>query len=456
MSDFELVKQMPFSLEAEQALLGAIIIDASLLNDVVMLRADDFYLEQHKLIFSAIKELFAENKCIDIVTLINRLKSSEANADFDVPKYIKLICDLGASCANVSEYETIIKEKSTLRLLINATKDISERAYSQETEANKALDYAEQRIYDIAGDNINNGFTHIKDILRSNFETFQFIQQNPDAISGVKTCFSELDNYFVSLGEGDLVIVGARPGVGKTTFCLNIAANVGKHYRDGEVAIFSLEMSKESLVNRVLASEATIDNYTIKKATFTNEEWDALANASSDLSKTQIVIDDTSNISTSEMKAKLRRLKNCKIVIIDYLQLITSERFQDNKVLQVADITRSLKLLAKDMKIPIILCSQLSRPPKNVKEKRPLLSDLRDSGAIEQDADIVMLLYRDDYYDNTQNTDKSNASPDKNEHPEIECIIAKNRHGATGTAKFAWHGQYFKFIPIEENLNAPK
>ncbi len=450
MADIDIIKQMPYSLEAEQALLGAIIIDAELINEAVGLKSDDFYVDQHKVIFDGLKELYTLNKNIDIVTLINQINSSSREKDFDTAKYIKTLCDLGVACTNISDYVKIIKDKSLLRSLIGASRNISDRAFTESGEAKRVVEYAEQQIYDLAGENINNGFVPINEILVENFREFQRIKNNPDQVDGVKTGFSQLDNYFVSLGAGDLVIVGARPGVGKTTFCMNIATNVAKAYTDGEVAIFSLEMPKEQLVNRMLSAEANIDNYTIRRAAFNDAEWETMVFTSSNLSRTKIMIDDTPSTTTTEMKSKLRRLKNPKIVIIDYLQLIECEKFADNKVLQVAEITRSLKLMAKEMKIPIILCSQLSRPQKNVKEKRPMLSDLRDSGAIEQDADIVMLLYREDYYDNSGNADK-----DPNMQQEIECIIAKNRHGATGTAKFAWHGQYFKYVAIEEGYDEP-
>ena len=422
MPDIDIIKQMPYSLEAEQALLGAIIIDPALLNEAVTLRADDFYIEHHKLIYNALKDLFSLNKNIDIVTLINYINNSPKDSDFDNARYIKTLCELGAACTNITDYIEIIKDKALLRSLIDASRNISDKAFNDGGDAKRVVEYAEQQIYDLAGDNINNGFVKIDEIIVDNYKDFQRIMQNPDQVEGVKTGYSELDNYFVSLGAGDLVIVGARPGVGKTTFCMNIAANIGKAYKDGDVAIFSLEMSKESLVNRMLSAEANVDNYTIRRASFSTPEWEAITMACSTLSNTRIYIDDTPSTTTTDMKAKLRRLDNPKIVIIDYLQL----------------------------KIPIILCSQLSRPNKNVKEKRPMLSDLRDSGAIEQDADIVMLLYRDDYYDNSGNADQ-----DPTKQQEIECIIGKNRHGATGTVKFAWHGQYFKYVAIEEGHDEP-
>ena len=450
MPDIDIIKQMPYSLEAEQALLGAIIIDPALLNEAVTLRADDFYIEHHKLIYNALKDLFSLNKNIDIVTLINYINNSPKDSDFDNARYIKTLCELGAACTNITDYIEIIKDKALLRSLIDASRNISDKAFNDGGDAKRVVEYAEQQIYDLAGDNINNGFVKIDEIIVDNYKEFQRIMQNPDQAEGVKTGYSELDNYFVSLGAGDLVIVGARPGVGKTTFCMNIAANIGKAYKDGDVAIFSLEMSKESLVNRMLSAEANVDNYTIRRASFSTPEWEAITMACSTLSNTRIYIDDTPSTTTTDMKAKLRRLDNPKIVIIDYLQLIECDKYSDNKVLQVAEITRSLKLIAKEMKIPIILCSQLSRPNKNVKEKRPMLSDLRDSGAIEQDADIVMLLYRDDYYDNSGNADQ-----DPTKQQEIECIIGKNRHGATGTVKFAWHGQYFKYVAIEEGHDEP-
>ncbi len=443
MAEFDNIKQMPHSLQAEQALLGAIIIDQSNLIKTDSLKPDQFYIESHKIIYAAIKDLFAKSRTIDFVTLIDAIKQNSGIADFDVAKYLKTICDIAAENTNVTEYARIIEEKSTLRDLINAARDISEKAFSESGDVRSIVDYAERTILGVADERYRTGLTHISETLKENYNYYQYLSAHPGEELGVRTGFGDLDNIFVGLGEGDLVLIGARPGVGKTTFALNIALGMGKLYPKKEIAIFSLEMSKQQLVNRLISCEAVIDNYTVRKATFTDAQWGDVAMACSTLSATGIYIDDTSDISITEIKSKVRRLKNVGLIIIDYLQLMQSDTHKDNRVLEVADITRALKLLAKEMKIPVMLCSQLSRPPKGVKEKRPVLSDLRDSGAIEQDADIVMMLFREDY----DTGDESSTAPA--EQQIIECIVGKNRHGQTGTVKFAWHGHYFKFVPID-------
>ncbi len=448
MSELDSIRQLPHSLQAEQAVLGAIIIDPEKLVEAAELSADHFYPETHKTIFKAIKNLFAESRTIDVVTLIDEIKKAFGDTDFDAAKYIKIICDVAVENTNIGEYIRIIKEKATLRALIGASRDISEKAYSESGDVRSLVDYSERRIFEVADERYRTGLTHISETIKENYDKFQTLAGNPDIYEGIKTGFSELDEYFVSLGEGDLVLIGARPGVGKTTFALNLALNVGIKYPEKEIAIFSLEMTKEQLVNRLISCQALIDNYTIKKASFTSEQWGTLADACSKISETQIYLDDTSEITVTEMKSKVRRLKNVGLIIIDYLGLMQSESHKDNRVLEVADLTRSLKLMAKEMKIPIILVSQLSRPAKGLKEKRPTLSDLRDSGAIEQDADIVMLLYRDDY-----DTGEEQKNEPKSEQQIVECIIGKNRHGQTGTVKFAWYGQYFKYVQLEEKYD---
>lgn len=443
MAELDIIKQMPHSLQAEQALLGAIIIDQSNFLKTETLRPEHFYIESHRVIYSAVKDLFVKSRSIDFITLIEAIKENSGITDFDVAKYIKTICDVAAENTNVTEYVRIIQEKSTLRDLINASRDISDMAFSGNGDVRAVVDYAEQTIFNVADDRYRTGLTHISETLKENYNYYQYLAAHPGEDLGVRTGFRDLDNIFVGLGEGDLVLIGARPGVGKTSFALNIALSMGKIYPKKEIAVFSLEMSKQQLVHRLISCEALIDNYTVRKATFTDEQWGEVAMACSTLSATGIYIDDTSDISITEIKSKIRRLKNVGMIVIDYLQLMQSETHKDNRVLEVADITRALKLLAKEMKIPVLLCSQLSRPPKGAKEKRPVLSDLRDSGAIEQDADIVMMLFREDY----DTGDSNNSVP--SDQQIIECIVGKNRHGQTGTVKFAWHGHYFKFVPIE-------
>ena len=329
--------------------------------------------------------------------------------------------------------------------LIEALRELSEEAYSEVGGADAIIAEAERRIFSIAENKFDLSFDRIRDVLRDNLSLLEQLSENPDLLSGVKTQFEGLDRVLVGLGKGDLVLVGARPGMGKTSFVMNIAANFAKATKE-KVAVFSLEMSSEQLVNRMLASEALIDNNALRTGKMSTEEWKRIAAAASLLSETQIYIDDTPGINVNMMKAKLRRLKDVKLVIIDYLQLMQSERHTDNRVQEVAEMTRALKLLAKEFACPIILCSQLSRSNEARSDKRPMLSDLRDSGAIEQDADIVIFLYRNDYYSKEEDAASGEAIV-------AECLVAKNRHGPTGTVNLIWQGKNFRFYTPEEKYD---
>lgn len=446
MNELEGIRQMPHSLQAEQAVLGALIIDPTKLADVSELTTEDLYPDTHKIIFSAIKSLYAQSRGIDVVTLIDEIKRAFGDTDFDAAKYIKTIIDVAVENTNLAEHVRIIIEKAILRKLIEASREISDKAFSESGDVKRLVQFSEDIVFRIADERFHTELTPIADTINENYRRYEYLSRNPDAYEGVKTGYSELDRYFVSLGEGDLVLIGARPGVGKTTFALNLALNIGLKYPEKEIAIFSLEMSKEQLVNRLVSCQALIDNYTVKKASFTGDQWGELADACSKLSKTRIYLDDTTSITVTDIMSKVRRLKNPGMIIIDYLQLMQGESHKENRVLEVGDITRSLKILAKDLKVPVLLVSQLSRPPKNVKEKRPQLQDLRDSGSIEQDADIVMLLYREGYDSPEAEKEKTNSSA----QITVECKIAKNRHGDTGTVNFAWYGPYFKYVQIDE------
>ena len=447
MNELEGLRQLPHSLQAEQAVLGGVILDPEKLSELAGITSEDFYPESHKVIFTAIKNLYAQSRGIDIVTLVDEIKKAFGDADFDAAKYIKIICDVAYENTNLAEYVRIISEKAVLRKLIEASKLISEKAYSEAGEVKQIVQFSEELVFRIADERYHTELTPIADTIKENYRHYEFLARNPDAYGGVKTGFSELDRYFVSLGEGDLVLVGARPGMGKTAFALNLALNMAFKYPDKDIAIFSLEMSKEQLVNRMISCQALIDNYTVKKAAFSDDQWGDLANACSQLSGTRIYLDDTTSITVTDIVTKVRRLANPGIIIIDYLQLMQGETHKENRVLEIGDITRTLKILAKDLKVPVLLLSQLSRPPKNIKEKRPQLQDLRDSGSIEQDADIVMMLYREGYDNNDSQKKQPEGDSGQN---TIECIIGKNRHGNTGTVKFAWYGPFFKYVQLDE------
>jgi len=435
-----LIRQMPVSIEAEQALLGSIIVNPEAFDKIGgMISTEDFYLEEHKHIFAALLSMYAKNKTIDVVTLVNALVENGDRDEAGGVQYITLIAESVPSAANVKDYARIVKDKSTLRRLINVCDEINNDAYS-ENDVRTVVDSAEQKIFDISHNNETKEFRHIRDVLRNVYRDLETLSENKGAVSGAKTGFSGLDHMLVQMGKGDLVILGARPGMGKTSFALNIATNVAKQAKKS-VAIFSLEMSAEQLVTRLLSGEALVDNMKLRSGELSDDEWQRLAHASSQLSETRILIDDTSDITVSGMKSKLRRVKDRGLVVVDYLGLMQSELKRDNRVQEVTEISRNLKLMAKELNVPVICCAQLNRGAESRQGNRPMLSDLRDSGAIEQDADIVLFLYRDEYYNKDKDAPQSVA----------EVIISKNRHGSTGTVNMGWLGRYTKFVTLDEN-----
>ena len=444
----QLTKKLPFSLIAEQSLLGAILVDPDCLNDIAdMVSATDFYLTEHTHIYTAMQELFGASKEIDIVTLIDMLVTKGIYSKSGGQDYIKTLAQTVPNALNVKDYANIIKQKSLLRQLIDVCSDISDTAYSEEGEAGSIIDYAESRIFDIAQGRDTKNFRHIRDVIRDVYKNLHTMATDGESAQGTKTGFSGLDTVLAGMGNSDLVLVGARPGMGKTSFALNIATNVAMQTKK-KVCIFSLEMSAEQLVTRVISSEAMVDSYALRTGKLDKKQWDDIAAATSNLAGCDILIDDTSGITVTGMKAKLRRVTNLGLVVIDYLGLMQSDnrRSDGNRVNEVADISRALKIMAKELNVPIICCAQLSRGPESRTDKRPILSDLRDSGAIEQDADTVIFLYRDEYY----KTD--GGSQDEGNIAEV--IIAKNRHGSTGNVKMGWIGRYTKFRTLAKDQEA--
>ena len=434
-------RKLPFSLEAEQAVIGSVLISPASLDKITgIITFEDFYIEEHGLIYSAMQGMYLKSKNIDNVTLVDELVAQGAYSDAQTAKnYLYLIVESVPVASNVVDYANIVRDKSILRSLITSCENIIEAAYTEEGEVNRLLEKAESDIYRIAEQHENKSFVHIRDSIVSVYANLQELINNREEVEGVKTGFSDLDKVIVGMGKSDLILVGARPGMGKTAFALNVASAVAKKSKKA-VCIFSLEMSAEQLTMRLLSSEALIDSYKMRAGEL-DGEWDKLAQASSTLSECNILIDDTSGQTVAGIMSKLRRIKNLGLVVIDYLGLMQSEHHNDNRVQEVSEISRNLKLLAKEFEVPVVCCAQLSRGPESRTDKRPMLSDLRDSGAIEQDADVVMFLYRDEYY--KESDDAQSVA---------EIIIAKNRHGSTGKVKVGWSGKYTRFMSLENDI----
>lgn len=447
MLEDELTRKLPFSLPAEQSLLGAILIDPESLTQVAAdVNSTDFYLRDHQQIYLAMQELFLGNREIDVVTLIDKLVQDGVYDKSGGEDYIRTLTEAVPDAMNIKDYARIVKEKSVLRQLIAAGGEITEKAYSEQESVTNILDEAQGLIFDIAQGRDTKNFRHIREVMQDVYEHLKELRVNPEASQGTPTGFSGLDGVLAGMGRSDLILIGARPGMGKTSFALNIATNVAKQTKK-KVCIFSLEMSAEQLVTRILSSEAQVSSINLRTGQLSEKDWENLAHASSELSGCDILIDDTSDINVTAMKAKLRRIKDLGLVVIDYLGLMQGTRHQDNRVQEVADISRALKIMAKELMVPVLCCSQLSRGSEKRTDNRPQLSDLRDSGAIEQDADVVLLLYREDYYKKQEAAAQQTSS--------VEVIIAKNRHGETKTVEMGWNGQYTKFISTDFSHGEP-
>lgn len=443
-----LSRKMPCSLSAERALLGSILIDPNSINEVAAtIGADDFYVQEHRQIYLAMRELFDASQEIDPVTLIDTLVHKGVYEKSGGESYIRSLLDVTPSAMNIADYARIVKEESTRRRIIDVCSEISDLTYGEQEGVAQVLDLAQSRFTEIAQGRDSRTFRHIRDVLRDLMENLHKLQTDRTAAMGTPTGFSGVDKLLVGMGDSDLILVGARPGMGKTAFALNVATNVA--FSSGKkVCLFSLEMSAEQLASRMIASEALVDSYSLRSGQIQPEDWKKIADAAMRLSNTDLLIDDTSGITVTAMKAKLRRVENLGLVVIDYLGLMESEQHYDNRALEVSVISRGLKLMAKELRVPILCCAQLSRGPEGRTDKRPQLSDLRDSGAIEQDADVVMFLYRDEYYNTSRD-------PDQKEGNIAEVIIQKNRHGSTGNVKMAWLGTYTKFRTIDTDREEP-
>ncbi|MEG0614982.1 MAG: replicative DNA helicase [Oscillospiraceae bacterium] len=429
-------RELPFNLEAEQTVLGALLIEPETISTVMAyIKPDSFYNEKHRELFSIIVRMFSSGISADIITVLNE---AVGQGVFESPaagkSYLASIMENVPSVSNIESYCKIVEEKYYIRSLVLAAREIIDFASDGSEEATVLLDNAEQKIYDIRRGKAVEGLTKIDEIIVDAYDRLQKITgPDRDKYLGAKSGFTDLDAVITGLNKSDLLLIAARPGMGKTAFALNIATNVCQK-SDKQVAVFSLEMSKEQLATRMLSSESCVDSRNLKTGKITTADWEKLASGADTLSRLSLYLDDTAGITIPQMKAKLRRLPNVGLVIIDYLQLMSSGRKIDNRVTEISEITRQLKLMAKEMDVPVITLSQLSRGPESRTDHRPMLSDLRESGSIEQDADIVMFLYRDAYYN--KQSESENLS---------ECIVAKNRHGETGTINLVWDGKFTRF-----------
>ena len=435
-------RELPHSIEAEQSVLGAIIADPSVLSDVLeLIKPEYFYNDQHKALYSIMLQMNSMSLPVDIVTVLNE---AEKQHIFESPaegrRYLAEIGNMLPSTANIESYCKIVADKYFLRSLSYVARTILEEVQSGEQNAQLLLDSAEQKIYDIRQGRDVRGLVPLSEAIAEAYDRLGKISgPDKDKYVGARTGFTLLDSITSGLNKSDLIIIAARPGMGKTSFAMNIATNVARR-AEKEVVTFNLEMSKEQLATRILSTEALVESNTLRNGRISGDDWVKLATSAGYLSSLPLYIDDTASMTVQQMKAKLRRTKNLGLVIIDYLQLMESTSRSDNRVVVISEITRQLKVMAKELNVPVILLSQLSRAVESRTDKRPMLSDLRESGSIEQDADIVLFLYREAYYN--KESQRQNIS---------ECIVAKNRHGETGTVELIWDGQYTRFSNPEYN-----
>ena len=437
-----LQRQQPQSLEAEQALLGSILIDSRCIADVIgIVKPEDFYLQQNREIFEAVYTMFNFSETIDPVTVLNKMQELGTHHD-NSRSYVLQLMEITPTAANAVRYAGIVKDKAMLRGLGQAATDINEMVYDGVGTPAEMLESAEKKIYALRKGERGESLEHIGTVLHKVFDHLTELSQSDSAIPGLSTGLRDLDTKINGLNKSDLVLVAARPAMGKSALALNLAVNVAKKYHK-TVAVFNLEMSREQLALRLLASEGFLELQKLVTGKLSEEEWNKLCLASSALAQTDIRIDDNPTVTVADINAKCRRLDNLGLVVIDYLQLMNGSGYGkssggENRVTVVGEISRALKIMAKELNVPVICLSQLSRAVESRTDKRPILSDLRESGAIEQDADVVMFLYRDEYYN--ENSEEKGLA---------ECIVAKNRHGETGTVKMQWFGPYQTFTDRE-------
>ncbi len=437
---------LPFSAEAEQSVLGAVLLDSECLSEVmeILPSHEYFYMATHKAIYRAMIDLFTLSKPVDFVMVLEQIKNNNDYDEASTKTYLMQIAELVPSISRVAEYARIVRDKYVVRSLILSSREIIDDAMQPSDSVTKLVDEAEQRIFDIRDNKSTKGLEIVRDVILQTFDRLDLLNSpEKDLYKGIPTGIGVLDKTITGLNRSDLILLAARPGMGKTSFALNIARHVSVTCKR-RVAFFSLEMTKEQLASRLLSTEGLIQGTKLRTGILSDEEWVRLLEAGDVLGKAELYMDDTPGITVPEMKAKLRRLKNVDLVIIDYLQLMSASRRIDNRVQEISEITRNLKILAKEFNVPVITLSQLSRASEQRADHKPQLSDLRDSGSIEQDADIVLFLYRDDYY-----RDSENADPENGDRNSGECIVAKNRHGETRSVPLHWQGEFMRFTSRE-------
>ena len=441
-----LTRQMPHSLEGEQAVLGSMLIDPECIKDVMdKLQPGDFYLRQNREIFEAIYSMFSYARPVDGITVAEELRKNGTYDEQTTRRYLAELMEITPTSANVMEYVKIVRDKALLRGVAIAASEITAMVQEGIGTASDTLDAAEQKIFAVRRGQSAQDMVPISRVLPDVLERLSEMTESERHMPGLSTGFSAVDAKITGLNKSDLLLLAARPGMGKTSLALNIALNVAKLSRK-TVAVFSLEMSAEQLVTRILSGEALVENYRLRTGNLRETDWQKIAAAASVLNQLDIRVDDNPMLSAADMNAKCRRLDNLGLVVIDYLQLMTSAGDKsgrgENRQQVVSDISRMMKIMAKELNVPVICLSQLSRANEKRDDKRPMLSDLRESGAIEQDADIVMFLYRDDYY-----------NEDSEKHNIAECIVAKNRHGETGKVELKWMPEFTTFDTLEKRFD---
>lgn len=437
MDEAAIKRVMPHDTVAEQSVIGSMFLSSeAIVTASEILTKDDFYEKQYGVLFEAILDLYNQAKPVDIVTLRNHLSTTGAPEEVTSLDFLKEAIAAVPHSSSIKHYADIVRERATLRKLINISQDIENTCYSQNDSAERILDRTGDAVYNLVQNRNSGEYTPIEDIVLHSLEKINIASQTQGSVTGVPSGFVDLDFKTAGFQPSDLVLVAARPSMGKTAFVLNIAENICLN-QGKSAALFSLEMSKEQLVNRLLSLESRVPSQIIRTGDLNERDWDSIIEAAGTLAKSKMIIDDTPSISIGQLRSRCRKYKadhDISIVIIDYLQLMVGDGRTDSRQQEISDISRSLKALARELNVPVIALSQLSRAPEKRDDHRPMLSDLRESGAIEQDADVVMFLYRDDYYN--KETDKPNIA---------EVIIAKQRNGPIGTVELVWMPDYTKF-----------